>query len=90
MHAAVVRNIVKQLNEEGEIPERNSLGICTPFAAQAKILDAVVQDEGLGDQVRAGTVHRWQGDERLTMILDIPIGESRRKGRKISRGRENQ
>jgi superfamily I DNA and/or RNA helicase/ribosomal protein L37AE/L43A len=79
MHAAVVLNIVKQLNEEGEIPERNSLGICTPFAAQAKILNALVQDEGLGDQVRAGTVHRWQGDEATTMILDIPIGESRRK-----------
>lgn len=79
MHAAVIRNFIKQLQEKGQILDRNSLGICTPFAAQAKMLNAVVHDEGLEGKVRAGTVHRWQGDEAATMILDIPIGESSRK-----------
>jgi superfamily I DNA and/or RNA helicase len=34
-----------------------SLGICTPYVAQAKLIRRLIDDEGLGNSVEAGTVH---------------------------------
>jgi ssDNA-binding Zn-finger/Zn-ribbon topoisomerase 1 len=48
------------------------MGVCTPYAAQAKIIGKLIEGEQLRDTVQVGTVHSYQGDERGTMLLDIP------------------
>ncbi len=78
MNALAIRNLCRffgvsdQLvcNEDGRAVGR--VGICTPYAAQAKVLQRVLDGIGLKDLVEAGTVHRYQGDEKALMILDIP------------------
>jgi hypothetical protein len=71
LHALVVRNLFSHLNKAGLLRDR-SLGICTPYAAQAKLIKRLVEDEGLKEVIEAGTVHRYQGDEKSMMIIDVP------------------
>ncbi len=82
-HALVARNLARKLQEVGHIKHGDSLGICTPYAAQAKLIRRLIDDEGLGNGVEAGTVHRYQGDQKSTIIIDIP--ESVGGGRFIGR-----
>lgn len=80
VNALAVRNLVRYLKENGilsrnrEMPaSADIVGICTPFAAQKDLLKRLTSDSG----VVAGTVHRYQGDERVAMVIDIPdsLGE---------------
>lgn len=71
MHALAVRNLCLHLHENGFVTGKGSLGICTPYAAQAKIHRKIMEGYGLKD-IEAGTVHRYQGDEKAMMIIDIP------------------
>jgi hypothetical protein len=75
MHTLAVRNLCLHLKEKRVLEDR-SVGVCTPFAAQAKLLKKVLAGSGL-NAVDAGTVHRYQGDEKSVMILDVPdsLGE---------------
>lgn len=52
----------------------NDIGVCTPYAAQSKLLKKAV-----GDMAEAGTIHRYQGDQVKTMIIDIPDSLGERK-----------
>ncbi len=72
MHALLVRNLLLYLKNAGTIPDGSSLGVCTAYSAQARLLRAVLKSSALG--VSAGTVHRYQGDEKRAMVLDIPDG----------------
>ena len=72
MHTLLVRNFCWHMRETGFLREKRDLGVCTPYAAQAKLESEILKDEGLGDLVVASTVHRFQGDERRMMLLDIP------------------
>jgi hypothetical protein len=72
VHALVVRNLSRQLHEAGHV-KAGELGICTPYAAQAKLIRRLVEDENdLKDAVAAGTVHSYQGNEKTAIIIDIP------------------
>lgn len=72
MHALLVRNIAFHLAKVGMLQDSRVLGICTPYAAQAKIIGKLIEGEKLSELVQVGTVHSYQGDERSTMVLDIP------------------
>lgn len=72
MHALLVRNLAWHFHDEGCIESYESLGICTPYAAQAKLIQKLLAGEGLDHPVQVGTVHRFQGDERHTVVLEIP------------------
>lgn len=74
MHALLVRNLVTYLNKDKFIDGPGAVGVCTPYAAQAKLLQRLLTDNNLVDDVDAGTVHRYQGDQKRVMILDIPEG----------------
>lgn len=79
MNAILVRNLVGHLASTGFLKNSSTLGVCTPYAAQAKLLKSLLGDIGDSSQfITAGTVHRYQGDEKRMMILDIPesIGPS--------------
>lgn len=71
MHALAIRNLCLHLQQSRFIEGKGSIGICTPYAAQAKIHRKIMEGYGLHD-IEAGTVHRYQGDEKTMMVLDIP------------------
>jgi hypothetical protein len=79
MHALAVRNLVHQFQHDGYLTSPKRLGVRSPFAAQAKLLKRLLADLTLGVSVDAGTVHRYQGNEKEMMIIDIPdgLGEAR-------------
>lgn len=84
VHALVVRNLVQQLHEAGNVQDGQALGVCTPYSAQAKLIRRLIEDENdLKGIVYPGTVHRYQGDEKTAIIIDIPesVGGSRFIGR---------
>jgi hypothetical protein len=80
MNALAIRNLVRYFKEAGFSPTSanegdgyNNLGICTPFTAQRDVLKRLTSESG----VTVGTVHRYQGDEKAAMIIDVPdsVGE---------------
>lgn len=80
LNALLIRNLVGHLASNGFLDSSSAVGVCTPYAAQAKLLQKLIGDmEPVAQQAAAGTVHRYQGDEKRMMILDIPesIGPSR-------------
>src|SRR5437773_2023642 len=84
VHALVVRNLVQQLHEAGHVNDATALGICTPYAAHAKLIRRLIEDEaGLKGVIDVGTVHRFQGDQKTAIIIDIPesVGGARFIGR---------
>ena len=72
MHALAVRNLCRFLESCGYLQDSSRVGICTPYAAQSKVLQRILAGAGLSATVEAGTVHRYQGDEKHVMILDVP------------------
>ena len=79
LNALLIRNLVGHLASNGFLDSSSALGVCTPYAAQAKLLQKLIEDMGQqAERATAGTVHRYQGDEKRMMILDIPesIGPS--------------
>lgn len=80
MHALAIRNVVLHFRDTGCIVNakgQGAVGLCTPYAAQAKLLREVLKSHGLEKIVRASTVHGFQGDERAVLVLDLvdSIGE---------------
>lgn len=72
MHALLARNLAWHLWGKGVIATNTDFGICTPYAAQAKLIHKLLEGEQLDQLVQVGTVHRFQGDERRTMLFEIP------------------
>jgi AAA domain/Topoisomerase DNA binding C4 zinc finger/PLD-like domain len=72
MHALLARNLVWHLHRQGHIQSETDLAICTPYAAQSKLISKLLDGEGLGSLVQVGTVHSFQGDERDAIVLELP------------------
>ncbi|MBI4310724.1 MAG: AAA family ATPase [Chloroflexi bacterium] len=51
------------------------IGIVTPYVAQRRYLNKLIQMFGLGRWVAAGTVHTFQGSECDVVIFDSVLGE---------------
>jgi hypothetical protein len=71
MHALLIRNLAWHFNQQGYIRGGADLGICTPYAAQAKLIQQLLAGESLDRHIQVGTVHRFQGDERRTVVLEV-------------------
>ena len=72
IHALLVRNFVRHLRQNGVIETNHDLGICTPYAEQARHIQKLLKEASLDSLVQCGTVHRFQGDERRIVLLEIP------------------
>ena len=72
LHALLARNLAWYMRREGVIEGKKDFGICTPYAAQSRMIQKLIEGERLDSIVPVGTVHRYQGDERRIMLLDIP------------------
>jgi hypothetical protein len=75
-HALQVRNIVLHLAESGFLPQagvpNDAVGVVTPYASQARLIQALLEDR-LGARAAgiAATVHRFQGNEKKVIVLDL-------------------
>jgi superfamily I DNA and/or RNA helicase len=75
MHALTVQAIAEKLFEEGwelKSTARKSFGIITPYAKQSSFLEGLLTADP-AKHVKGGisTVHRFQGNERDLMIIDL-------------------
>jgi ssDNA-binding Zn-finger/Zn-ribbon topoisomerase 1 len=75
-HALLLRNLVLHLAERGYLPHgeqpNNAVGVVAPYAAQARLVQALLEDRL--DRRAAGiaaTVHRFQGNEKKAMLIDL-------------------
>jgi hypothetical protein len=74
MHALLARNLAWHLRRQDYIQTATDLAICTPYAAQARLISKLLDSESLGSLVQVGTVHSFQGDERNAIVLELPEG----------------
>jgi hypothetical protein len=74
MHALLARNIAWHFHKQGYIQAEVDLAVCSPYAAQSKLISKLLDGEGLGKLVQVGTVHSFQGDERNAIVLELPEG----------------
>ena len=72
LHALLVRNFVRHLRLNGVVETNHDLGICTPYSAQARHIQKLLKEDSPDNLVQCGTVHRFQGDERRIVLLEIP------------------
>lgn len=72
LHALLARNLAWHLQTNGVMESEKDFGICTPYAAQSRMIEKLLEGEKLDGLARVGTVHRYQGDERRVMLLDVP------------------
>ena len=72
MNALIVRNICRHLSDNG-YGEAKDVGVIVPYAAQRKLLRRILNDARL-EQIVAGTVHRYQGDEKRLIVIDLTDG----------------
>ncbi len=85
-HALLVRNVVLHLAETGFLPPagepNNAVGAVAPYASQARLIQAFLDDR-LGSRAAgiAATVHRFQGNEKQVMVLDLTDSLGARLGR---------
>lgn len=76
MSALTVRNICWHLSEAGFATDRDGAGAIVPYAGQRKLIQRMLADAKL-DTITAGTVHRYQGDEKRLIVLDLVDGIGR-------------
>lgn len=64
----------------------STIGIITPYNAQSRLLQKLLQDLQIQDKVKCATVHRFQGDEQNLIIFDSVEGESQANIGKLLKG----
>lgn len=94
-HALLVRNIVLHLVEVGYLPGadriNDAVGAVSPYGAQSRFIQALLEDR-LGDRAAgtAATVHRFQGNEKKTMLLDFTDSYGARLSRFFKASRKEE
>jgi hypothetical protein len=84
IHAVAVGSIIQALRKaDADIVP--AIGVIAPFRAQVDVLQGVLRECGLNG-VACGTVHRFQGDERRVMLLDLVESAPHRVGPFLSGG----
>lgn len=61
---------------------KKSVGIVTPFNKQAKVIEKLLQQQGIRG-LTVGTVHKLQGDERLLVLFSSVYGENNKANGKF-------
>ncbi|NBT29692.1 MAG: hypothetical protein EBT18_09455 [Gammaproteobacteria bacterium] len=69
-HAAIVVEEIKRLISKSAV-QPESIGVLTPFAAQAELLQSEAKKNDLPGEIAFGTVHTFQGRLKNCLILDI-------------------
>jgi hypothetical protein len=70
LHALLVRRVCLSLRAGGSRENESQIGVISPYRAQVDLIEELLSEAGLHG-VCVGTVHRFQGEERKIMILDL-------------------
>ena len=84
IHALVAERIAKMFLETSD---SGTIGYCSPYRAQSDLAKRIFKKSGLGQDITAGTVHVFQGDEKDTIIFDTVdgLGAAKIAGAQISK-----
>ncbi|MBL8265506.1 AAA domain-containing protein [Steroidobacter sp.] len=77
LHALLTRNIARHLQQSGYLQDTTRLAIITPYRAQVNLTRTLLADAEV-EHAQVGTVHAFQGDERHTIVFDIPESDGAR------------
>lgn len=66
--------VATRLAEQAANDKNTEVGIMSPYSSQARLIQSLVGEYGLGDRVKVSTVHRFQGNEKDVMIVDLVDG----------------
>jgi len=85
-HALLVRNLVLHLADTGFLPTdgrpNDAVGAVSPYASQARLIQSLLEDKLKARAAGiAATVHRFQGNEKAAMVLDLTDSFGVRLGR---------
>jgi ssDNA-binding Zn-finger/Zn-ribbon topoisomerase 1 len=86
LHALLIKKMVVHLSESGYLQAGNGvnaqIGAVAPYSAQTRLIQALLED-ALGAEARhfAATVHRFQGNEKDTMLVDLTDSTGCRLGK---------
>ena len=67
----IVEHILDKDREKFHIGNKPRILITCPYRPHAKLLELLIREQGLEDEVRAGTTHSFQGSEAEVVILDL-------------------
>ncbi len=67
LSAAICIELAAMADADGE----RSVALITPYAAQSRALNELAARRGLSGRVECSTIHRFQGQERDVVILDL-------------------
>ncbi len=70
LHALLIKKMVLYLRGTGYLDDGEAVGIVAPYSAQTRLIQALLKDADVEDVV-AATVHRFQGNEKRTMLVDL-------------------
>ncbi len=62
-----------------------TVGIACPYNAQARLIQSLVEENGLAGQVQVASIHRFQGNEKDIIIVDLVDGPPFRPGVLLTR-----
>lgn len=79
VHAALARELWGALAKQPGLAPDSAIGILAPYRPQVALLRELMNEDG-GQDVAVGTVHRFQGDERPVIILDLTESAPHRLG----------
>ena len=84
IHALIAERIAKRFIETAD---SGTLGYCSPYRAQSDLAKIIFNKSGLDQDITAGTVHVFQGDEKDTIIFDTVdgLGAANTAGAQISK-----
>lgn len=81
--ADVSSEIARRCMEQGM-----SVGVITPYRAQAKEIRSRFTREEIGDKVQVSTVHKFQGSEKDVIIFDVTDSRPMKPSKLISGSKE--
>lgn len=66
-NALVAATLAKKIIEKGF---KGTIGIVTPYSAQAKLINKIAKDWRISEHTHISTIHRFQGGEEQIIIFD--------------------
>ena len=77
--------IAADIANQAQIAGAESIGLITPYSAQARLLHRILRETGQKN-VKAATVHRFQGSEQDVIIFDSVDSYQKKDASKLLRG----
>lgn len=87
--ALISVSISNQYERDVNSQTGHNIGIITPYSAQSRLINKILQDLDLCDHIKVSTVHRFQGDEQDLIVFDSVEGNPQSKASKLLQGGDN-